>query len=535
MLVRRKMLGGGTAFGLVTAKPHASEVQAAPSLLRGTINGSLWPGVIRGTVQAPEQRGANLKALQDAVQHAAENRRFFELEPGLYEIEGSSGLRIPPTKDGFVWRGSKGTILEQFANNSPILTIGDVIGSKETENLDLSGLRVFYHKDQSGEQNASALQIGLLRNSSIAQLSVMAPYGQHGPTRKAFRGIHVTNQSQIMGFFSNNISDIFVGGAEFSLFDISLVGTGSVFSNIYLTQGVTGAPAPIVGSPLRIVGAADLYESVFEQTNIEWCVTNSAISAQSCRSTTFLSTHCEGNRLIGRMPAVMNVADSEVNLIGFNILDQEIHDGDLQGDAAVFRCYGDVSICGKTIRIAWSGHGKVDRKLRLLSVDSTSSTNAQVSITVDNLTTHDVVGDNLPHFVPDDSTTAIDLPLAGTVERFSSGGPFLETVGLRTKLNVNAIVFGRHRSPVLIYPATLGQARIVTISDRMHGSGLGAAMPVAAGAIVGVRRAAGQGDAHRLEVRNHDGRPIAHIAVADGGQTAWFRFDGSNWRAVQNG
>jgi hypothetical protein len=505
-----------------------------PFLLRGTVSARLWPGVTPGAGVGRAQRQRNLAGLQAALDHAVANRRFFELEPGLYEIEGEAGLRVPPTKDGFVWRGAKGSLLKQFADNAPVLTLGDVAGSREIQDMDLRGVRLLYDADQSDHARSSALRIGLMRNSTVEQVAVLAEYAETGPSVKAHRGIHITNASHAFGFFSNTVKDVMVGGAARSLLDIALVGTGSVFSNIYLTQGVTGSPQPIAGVPLRIAGTADLYETVFEQLNIEWCIANVLIHAQSCRSTTFLSTHLEGNRLAGWSPRVMTVATSGINAIGWNVLDQEIRRSEVTGGTrpSLFQCYGDCAITGSGMEIAWSAAGRVDIPFHLFSVSPDSPAGAQQAASVTNLSLRDAGGGNSRSFGLDAGVSSTGLGMSGGVARYTHHELLSEVEGARFRGNADATVFGDHHRPLLCFPAALGGRRVVTLSDRLKPQGVGGSCSTPAGALVGVLREAGQGDPQELTVRGHDGRVLGAIGAAAAGTTRWFRFDGRAWQPL---
>jgi hypothetical protein len=505
-----------------------------PFLLRGTVSARLWPGVTPGRGVGRAQRHRNLVGLQAAVDHAAANQRFFELEPGLYEIEGAAGLQVPPGKDGFVWRGSKGSMLKQFADGAPVLTLGDVAGGREIQDMDLRGVRLLYDADQSRHGRSTALQIGLMRNSMVGQVAVLADYAEGGPMVKAHRGIHILNRSHAFGFFSNTVNDVLVGGAARSLLDIALVGTGSVFSNIYLTQGVTGSPQPIEGVPLRVAGTADLYETVFEQLNIEWCVANVLIHAQSCRSTTFLSTHLEGNRLVGWSPHVMTVATSSINTIGWNLLDQEVRRADISGGTtpSVFQCYGDSAVAGSGMEIAWSAGGKVDMPFHLVSISPHSPVGAQHAVSVTNMSLRDAGGGNHSGFAFDAGVSAMGGGMSGHVARYVHHEILSQVEGARFTANSDVTVFGDHSRPLLCFPAALGARRVVTLSDRLKRQGPCSAMAVSPGALAGVRREAGQADTRELVVRGHDGRVLLSMGAAEAGVTRWFHFDGKAWQPL---
>lgn len=511
----------------------AGSAIATPHLLRGTISGRLWNGVTPGAGVPRDQRRANLAGLQAAIHAASSQRKFFELEPGLFEIEGTDGLRIPASKHGFQWRGSKGSILQQFSSNCPVLTVGDVAeGARDCQDLHLSGVRVCYAADQSANAGSSALRIGLLRNSTLEQVSVLADYGVTGPLIKAYRGIHIVSAGSRFGFFSNTLRDIIVGGAAYSLLDIALVGTGSVFSNIYLTQGVAGHPAAVLDSPLRIRGDADQYETVFEQLNIEWCIAGTIIQAQSCRGTSFLSTHLEGNRLVGRSPSAVLLSTSQLNLIGFNILDLDLRVLDVAGGVApaLFRCYGDTAITGSNVQVSWSSPSRVNLGFEVVAVSEFSPADAQQTVSIAALIVRDMGGGNARFLSLDRNMPAAEFPAPSAVEFYSYGTLFSQARGAKIAASESATLFGQSAGPLIQYAATLGAPRTVTLSNRMSSSHVGGAIPPLTGALAGVRRNSGVADPFDLFVENHDGAPLATISSA--GLTRWFRFDGTNWTLV---
>lgn len=507
---------------------------ATPHLLRGTVSGRLWSGVTPGIGVPKGLRRANLVGLQAAVNYASAHGKFFELDPGVFEIEGEAGLVIPASKDAFHWRGSKRSMIKQFSNNCPILTVGDVTETKrESQDLYLSGVRVFYASDQSGNAASSAMRIGLLRNSTIEQVSVLADYGKTGPLVKAYRGIHITSPGSRFGFFSNSLRDIIVGGAQHSLLDIALVGTGSVFSNVYLTQGVTGHPAAILDTPLRIRGDADLYETVFEQLNIEWCIANTLIWTQSCRGTSFLGTHLEGNQLVGRSPSVVLVSTSQIDLSGFNILDLGVKTKAVAGGGApppaLFRCYGDNAIKGNNLQVSWSSPGRVDHGFDLVAVSETGPADAQQTVNIANFTVRDVGGDNAGFLSLDPNMPASDFPVPSAIETYTYGELFSRARGAKISAKTGVTLFGQYSDPLIRYPAAIGAPCTVTLSNRMKPSHAGA-IPPPIGALAGIRRDSGEPDRFDLAVANHDGAKLSTISTA--AITQWFRFDGTNWARV---
>ncbi len=512
--------------------PEIELVEAidTPAVLRGTVSASRWEGLVPGKGLSSADRKQNAKALQAAITYAAEHGKFLELEPGHYQVEEPAGLVLPASENGFVWRGSKASHIEQFANDAPVLTIGDVKGNAITAHVDLRGLRLSYHADQTANPGSSALRIGLMRNSIVENVAVLADYGPTGPRVRAHRGIEVSNASNAFGFFSNTIKDIVVGGAARHLIDLSLVGTGSVFQNVYLTQGVSGHPAVIGGEAFRLAGDADQYKSVFENMNIEWCITSTLMLLQNCRATTFLGCHIEGNRIHGHDPRVMQISSSQLNFSGLNILDLEVASPESSSGLApqIFGFYGDCTLTGTNIHMSWSAPSRIKAPCYVCSPNRFNPSNQRQTVNIGNMTVQDVGGDNAQYVELEPVPDGAGCPIPKAMERYLSRQDGLSRVeGARIGINADMTVYAQLVNPYLEYPAALGTQRAVTLSNRTKASGEGATLKPMSGAVVTVRRNDGPGDAYALIVRNHDGTPLAALTSAN--MTIHFQFDGANW------
>ena len=539
--------------GLVKVNANTAEVYGAlssdsgvsfPAVVRGTVSAERWSGVTKGTGLTSTARQANLTGLQAAVNYAATNRKFFEIEPGDYEIEGTAGLVIPRTKNtGFVWRGTKGSHIKQFSNNCPIITIGDITTSGNLmEQAEVKGFRVSYATDQSANTASSAVRMGLARNCSFGEWNIFADSTVSGwpagSSIRSYRGLVFQHAVDSMTFFSNTLSDVMIGGAQQNLMSFGVDGalggggTGNIFSNIYMANGVTGSPQTIADYALRLRGQADMYESVFQQINIEWCIANKLCFAEIVRNTTLESWHLEGNRLSGADPCVFNVSGSQMNFFGLNILDLEVLSASATGTASIFTLYADCTITGNGLALNWSGSGKVNRAFQLLMLPSWQPNDFPPAVNIQGIALRDVTGGNGTNFFFDANTptSTVPAPIKTDVYRWKEAVPELR--GLTCKLNANTTYNGVEGDVTYIYPATLGAARVVTLAATMKPSGALAAVPVPVGTIVTVRRGPGTADGSALTVRNltTGGTLLATLSAAD--SVAYFRFDSTNWSAV---
>lgn len=501
----------------------------APAILRGTVNGESISGVIVGNGQTLAVRQNNLTRLQAGINYASANNKYFELAPGVYEISGAAGLIIPAV-DGFSWQGTKNSTIKQCLDNAPVLSVADVsTGTVNTQDIHINGVRLYYLNDQTGQTNSAALKIGLVRNSVFENINIFAPYSATGPLQKAYRGIYVVSTGTNFGFFSNSLRDIFVGGADQCLMDVALVGTGSVFQNIYLTQGTTGNVATMSGPALRFLGNADQYETVLDQVNVEWVSSNQIIFAQNMRATTFLSCHFEGNQITGFDPCLFNLSTSQISLVGCNILDQVCLSG-VTGTASLFRCYGDNTISGNNLRISWSGSARLTAPVNLLTVNSFSPGDANQSVDLSGISFKDVSGNNLPNFQfsPNMPLSAFAPPYA--LSRYQNGTiiDHVEKAVIQLPGTANYTHYQTHADATIMVPAALAANRTITLSAAKIASGTGSTLLGRNGNTVRVRRMAGTASNSLLVLNGGVGAGTLTTNTT-AATDYYYRFDGTNW------
>lgn len=336
--------------------------------LRGTISAHLWPGVTVGASQSSAVRQATLTGLQAAIDYACANSKFFEIEPGIYEIEGAAGLVVPYGKRTLSWHGSKGSHIRQATNGAPCITFGDVTTSNTLEDATVRGFRASHISTQVGQSAGSAVRMGLVRNSLFDDWEAGADFDGSGPVTPSYKGLQIVNAANSTGFFSNTLSNFKVAGAAYQLLDWSLVGTGSRLVNGYFTGGITGTPyAFTAAAPISIAGTADLYETVLDTVNFEHIrVTDYPLAVlQSCRGMSFIGCHMEGNDIRGYDPRLFQVSTSQLNFLSGNQIQDlyvpSVASGTTSGLTPVlFGTYGDCDIKGAGLFIlSWSAASKV--------------------------------------------------------------------------------------------------------------------------------------------------------------------------------
>jgi hypothetical protein len=228
--------------GIIDDPTNASGL-GTPAIIRGTVYGHLAVGVTQGSGQTLAVRQTTATGLQNALNYAINNGKFFELEPGIYEIDTPTGLQIAQTTylSGFTFRGDRSSRIIQFHSNAPVLTIGDATGAAYSINLDIKGLRAEYGVSQSGNTSANTLVIGSMRNSKLANIFVGSDNGGYTYPNTpvlypGYRGVYFYSAGNNFPFVCT-FDDFFVSGAQHDLVNISTGSEGLIFRNWYCTNG----------------------------------------------------------------------------------------------------------------------------------------------------------------------------------------------------------------------------------------------------------------------------------------------------------
>lgn len=249
--------GSGSAAGAEPPPPGqrpaapGSETLASPGLLRGTVGPE---GIESGSLgnDAAAQRRRNGEALQEALDRAAETRRFFELPPGRYEIDRQGGLAM--RRGSLRWIGTRASQIVQFASNTPILHVGPSLDDRRgsVTGVVLDGARLEYATDQGDAPESNALQLNRIWMCRFENLELGDVFAGRG-TRSARARIALRLRDSGPGsfVFSCSFRDIRARGfAQAGLF-CDAAGTGNLFQNCYFTNNAGGRPTGRVRSADR--------------------------------------------------------------------------------------------------------------------------------------------------------------------------------------------------------------------------------------------------------------------------------------------
>lgn len=311
----------------------------APGILRGCLNiVDYLPrhGAVFGSGQTLSQRQTNATQLQAALLLAANNNKFVEWPPSITEIDNTAGITMSTNAyQGISVVGTGTSQLVQFHSGAPILTIGDNSASPfgGLGNIKVDGLRLSYGSAQPANASATALVFGDLVYSDIRNITV-------APGNAPYIALQIGNNSGAAAFFSNNVTNLSLFGAQQTLFLMYGFDTGSVFSNLYMNNATaSGAGAggtqcgQLTGSAFVFGNAFNISECTFDQLNIEW-VAASTIMAINQANASFLGCHWEQIVMTGASPSFWNLAGQDncnVQLIGGETIDVQWNTGQLSG------------------------------------------------------------------------------------------------------------------------------------------------------------------------------------------------------------
>jgi hypothetical protein len=511
------------------------ELEAAP-VLRGTVRGDKWPGVTKGTGLDSPTRQANAVALQEAINHAVNNRMYFELDYGDYEIESATGLTVGGR---LTWRSPLHATIHQAATNAPILTIG-VVGSSPANNeifgMDIEGGTLHYMSDQAANSNANALVLGNLWLSRIANFRISNTITNN----RSYRGIYIP---QGLSFFSNTLENLKVFRSGFSLLHISNFGTGNSYNNIYLSGVTTSAVAGSVTSPFlwEMSGSQQTHDSNFNQLNIEWCIANILMKLTNVRGANFNSVHMEQNRLTNSTPSfvLLNIANASFN--GLTLLDNRVEASIASGSPSLFRFSGESTATVNNLPIIINSSSYVDLPLNVSFQGTDPAFSAgrdqnPGSVTVENLRVLDGVGTSLRDNIRPDHTLdpAQFGPLSTSfIRRISTGTePGAQIEGMTMELIGNYTLYGAYAKNAWIrFPAALTANATLTLSNVMGPSGTQfSGVPVPDGTMLSVRRRTGTGT-NALTINNWNGNALVSADTTVG--TTWrLKFSAGNWSLI---
>lgn len=511
---------------VLVAAAGTSGVEYVPMIkLRGTVLGHAWPGVTEGTGKTSLERQATGAALQAAIDYASNNGKYFELWPGTYEIELAGGLVIPDGySKGIVWRGGRGTAgttIVQYSDNTPILTCGSDSGNGYR--IDIDGVTLRYGNSQSGNTSSDCMLIKACWRSEFRHIDVEGGYN----------GIHINGGSF---YFQNTMEHIKGHNCFQNIFYWQRFGTGSIFRDMYLHQGGAPTVASIGGSVFKVDGGgAAQAESIFEQINVEWTQCRYPMYLKGLRNGTFISTHFEGNVLAGDTPALVYLEGSYVDFIGGDWIENRMLAANVTaGKPSLFLDAYDSVVNTRNLTLGQNTYLSHDTEWYGVNRGSYLANDAPSRVDIGTLKFIDSFSGSMgSNFSETNKVSKSDFSGARVVSVSSieqyAGLPQVEKARIHMT-GAAYTLYGMYNKPMISSSTTAGAARTITLSNKMGPAGsTGANHPIPVGREATVYRQGGAADGFDLVVKNHDGTTLATIAASD--TTQQFYYDGTNWVA----
>ena len=495
-------------------------------------------GVTVGAGQTLKTRQATAAALQSAINQCAANGWQLVIPAGIYEIDSASGLTANNTNyDGALWiAGSQQARIIQFHANAPILTVGNPAkgASDYSINVNIDGLRLQYGVSQTGNTNANALQIGALRSSHLSHIWIgvdgvaytapKTPYQY--PAYRAFYLVAGATPE-----FSNSFTDFFIEGAQYRLVDMSSLGTASVFTNWYCTNGYFGQPGLLSDAAWYLTNG----DGVFSNMNFESIIGNIIINGQTMRSAHFSNIHLETIQLTGANPFVFVGGTNRIILDDFGVTGLYFTSNVLNtltasGVGKVISTYYDDALSIRNLQVMLQNAGNVVN-LPLVLFWPGAVGDEQPTIDATNISIDDFVhGGLVTHAALDPNMPLANFAGATRVDHYRWGSGVSRTTGAVRAITASYTAYGQDENPTFQIPAAVTSFTL-TLADVQAASGVGATLIPPVGNLIHVRRNAGNAAG---TVTISDAGAGAITTSTKAGQDLYFKFDGIRYRNLSD-
>jgi hypothetical protein len=411
-------------------------------------------GVTIGSGQTEQTRRETAKALQGALDKGSE----LVIPPGVYEIDDAEGLRVSNTdyEHALRIRGSQQARIIQFHHNAPILTVGDPVKGKDdySINVTIDGLRLEYGTSQTGATRSNALQIGALRSSSLSHIWIGADGGKYAAPNTpyqfpAYRAFYLVDGATPE--FSNTFTDFFVQGAQYRLVDMSSLGTSSVFTNWYCTNGYFAQPGQLSDAAWFLKNG----DGVFTNMNFESIMGNVIINGQTLRNTQFSNLHLETIKLTGANPFVFVGGTNRIILDNFGVTGLYFTSPSASGTGTLISTYYDDAVTVRNLQVLLQNPGNMVN-LPLMLFNTGAVGDEQPTIDATNISVDDFVGGGLvSHLFIDGNMPLANFAGPTRVDHYRWGSGVSTVIGAIRKITSDYVAYGRAlssaRQPAISY------------------------------------------------------------------------------------
>ena len=503
-----------------------SPVVSAPAVISGSVGLSPSFGVISGTGLSPAARTANGAALQSVINYAIANNKYVEADAGTYEFDLPGGLVIDG--GGFTWRGSRNTVLTQFASNTPVITLGKATSNSDGSlAMSIDGLNAQYGVDQTGNTSANAIVMASSWMSRYSRIfSGVAPGASFAP----YRSIYFNGGGSDAWWFSNSLRDSKFAHAQHEIWRHNLLSTGCSYENIYIGGGAPTITA-YSGTPVIFSrGGKRGQGCVFNQFNIEWISGNNILYLDNCKQYVFNSFHIEGCQLTGAAPYFFFINNAEVQGSGWDLENCKILSANFTGNAGLFGGWAQAKVTIDGMRLGWLTVAQTDVNVnaayRLMHFGGErDGFGSRVR-----LTNFYIEGGGNYGYNTLITTGDAPFPTTGTYV-YDGNEQYFENGSYQT-IDTDFTVYGCHRNLTVRYAASLAANRTLVLSGKKGSAGWQATANVPPGSMMHLYRQAGTA-VNTVTVKNltSGGTTLATNSTADSHMR--FQFDGTNWAQVQ--
>ena len=473
-------------------------------------------------------------ALQAAINYASANNKFFELEPGYYEIYGTTPLTVPQT--GLFYRGTRNTQLIQFNPAIPILVLGDATGANQMyKGLNFRGISLTYKYgiNITGQQNAIGLLIGPSYDNIIEDITVAEPYLGYG-SASPYIAISIPFFNTYASFFNNAVRDIEARYAQQTIMLIASQGTGNIFDNIYLTNGFNANADALSGrgvltGPALQVGSSGFNgdsDNVFTRINVEAVSAPNLVSLIEAGNCTFVNLHVEGVIVSQQYGSVISIVGGETCLLETQLLEV---DCSATGTSIIDLGGGGESVLIKGLTMNWQFPGTSSLQPNTPLVQQFGNPPDEPTIFhAEGIKIIDNGGASVNLVL--DNTNNDQLPGQTLVGSYKWNYYRPQTDEYRPQITSSYTHYGRHANATLFVPASLSAAITITLHNLCKASGVGASEPTPLGTTVHIRRVSGSYSNTLTIVDRASGGTLATNTSA--GADYLYRFNGTNWVAM---
>jgi hypothetical protein len=497
----------------------------AAAVRSGEVYAHLWAGVTLGSGQTTAVRTATFNALQAAINYAASSGKKFRIIAGTYEIYGAAGLVIPLTS-GFEWLGSINTHIIGFYANAPVLTIGDTTGSNPPGQQKISGFTLDYGVSQTGNTSANLLVVGGFYLGVIENFSCCTYYGTNPP----WIPVTITGSTSAF-FFQNVMRDGATGGAQQTMFNLGIGGTGNVFSNLYFHNGSSNTTRNACAGPCVTLSPNNQQsDNIWNRINAEHCNGSTILLLSGLVTNTFTGLHFEDVQLAGSYPVLIQATGANCKFINTLVLDM------LLSTAATnllgfLNCagYGEV-LSFDGLKFKWSSYSTagIASTFPMLRAPNNYGNDSNPGTRISDLAIEDDVGTIAQYLV---LSPNLNAPLANnsTIGELVNDNLLPGTRTYQPTISASYTHYGQHRDAVLFVPASLPAATTITLSNKFKAANTGSTRPTPTGTIVRIRRQSGT-YANTLTVTDAASATTLTTNSAAGADYL-YQFNGTNWVA----